>query len=305
VHAGKTGQEVYKRIVKLPILEVAMVLKKKAGASTPAVSFVTGLLERDLTKRLGGGQADVQSIRSHAFFAELEWAAVERMEIDPGYKPAPKAGGRDRSHTTDHFSRKMQRDASEVEKPKGIFERARRKSLEMIMGENAKPSREQMASLLACEDSSDDEFEDFSFGGDDAEAAAAAAATASDDGSEESALYKTIRALFESFDEDKNGYLDIAEVQKFCGTLGVELSEEEAVAASAEMELQTKKDGLVEFDEFMHWFTKKQIGMDAGSIGWRLIEAREKALVSRFRLVLKGETASAGRTLSPSRLHLS
>ena len=46
-----------------------------------------------------------------------------------------------------------------------------------------------------------------------------------------------------------------------------------AQVAVADMELQTKKDGKVEFDEFMHWFTKKQIGMDAGSLGWRLIEA--------------------------------
>ena len=44
------------------------------------------------------------------------------------------------------------------------------------------------------------------------------------------------------------------------------------------MEIDTKKDGRVEFDEFMHWFTKKAIGMDAGSVGWRLIEAREQAL---------------------------
>ena len=44
------------------------------------------------------------------------------------------------------------------------------------------------------------------------------------------------------------------------------------------MEIDTKKDGRVEFDEFMHWFTKKAIGMDAGSVGWRLIEARERAL---------------------------
>ena len=39
------------------------------------------------------------------------------------------------------------------------------------------------------------------------------------------------------------------------------------------MEIDTKKDGRVEFDEFMHWFTKKAIGMDAGSVGWRLSES--------------------------------
>jgi hypothetical protein len=251
----------------------------KGNASSQAISFVTGLLERDLAKRLGGGQADVQSIREHPFLEQLDWAALERMEVEPGYKPKPKPA-RDRSHTADHFARKMQGTAA-IEKPKGIFERARRKSLEMIMGENAKPSREQMAALLVCEDSSDDEFEDFSFGGDDAEAQVAAAI--GDHESEEGALYKTIRALFDSVDLDKNGYLDISEVQKFCSTLGVELTEEEAVAASAEMELQTKQDGLVEFDEFMHWFTKKQIGMDPNSVGWRLIEARQKALVKHSR----------------------
>jgi len=278
---GKSGQEVYKKIVNLPIVEVASALARKGKASPPAIKFITGLLERDLTKRLGGGQDDVQSIRVHPFFNGLDWAAVENMEVTPLYKPAPPADGSSKRESADHYTRKMAGGQGEgAEKPKGIFERARRKSLEMIMGENANPSREQMAALLALDgESSDDEFEDFGFAGDDAEAAAASRGGQGGHG-EESAAYKTIRALFDSYDTDRSGYLDVEEVQVFCGTLGVALTQEEAVAAAAEMELQTKKDGKVEFDEFMHWFTKKQIGMSAGSLGWRLIEAREKALRS-------------------------
>ena len=49
-----------------------------------------------------------------------------------------------------------------------------------------------------------DEFEDFGFAGDDAEAAAASGGAAH---GEESASYKTIRALFDSYDTDRSGYV--------------------------------------------------------------------------------------------------
>ncbi len=143
-----------------PITDVVATLKTKGNASPQTVSFVTRLLERDLAKRLGGGQADVQSVREHPFFEQLDWAALERMEVEPGYKPNPEPS-QDHSHAADHFARKMQ-GAAVIEKPKGIFARARRKSAEMIWGENVQPGREQMAALLG-EDSSEDEFEDFGF----------------------------------------------------------------------------------------------------------------------------------------------
>jgi serine/threonine protein kinase len=158
--AARSTQQVYNKIVNQPIGDVVATLQKKANASPPTISFVTGLLERDLAKRLGAGQADVQSVREHPFFEQLDWAALERMEVEPGYKPSPKSP-QDKSHAADHFARKTQ-GAAAIQQPKGIFARARRKSVELILGENVTPGREQMAALLV-EDSSEDEFEGFGF----------------------------------------------------------------------------------------------------------------------------------------------
>lgn len=105
---GSSGQEVYKKIVNLPIIEVASALSKKSRASPPAIKFITGLLERDLTKRLGGGQEDVQSIRKHEFFKGLDWAAVENMEVAPLYKPASPADGSSKRESADHYTRKSE-----------------------------------------------------------------------------------------------------------------------------------------------------------------------------------------------------
>lgn len=52
-----------------------------------------------------------------------------------------------------------------------------------------------------------------------------------------------------------NGSLDSTEIQQFASKIGLKLSMEEAEEAVSEMELTEKKDGVVEFDEFWHWFT--------------------------------------------------
>ena len=158
---GQSTQEVYKKICSgdLKALVRDQLAKKKewnmwrGGASPEAVSFVCGLLERDVTKRLGAGQGDVQSIRAHRFFAELSWDAVVEKRVKPVYRPA--GDGTDESlltHMSAHYGRKMMQGAEAAEKPKGLFERVRRKSLEMILGENAKPTQAQMAALLAKEE---------------------------------------------------------------------------------------------------------------------------------------------------------
>ena len=51
-----------------------------------------------------------------------------------------------------------------------------------------------------------------------------------------------------------NGSLDSAEVQQFAAKIGLKLTMAEAEEAVNEMELTEKKDGVVEFDEFWHWF---------------------------------------------------
>ena len=51
-----------------------------------------------------------------------------------------------------------------------------------------------------------------------------------------------------------NGSLDSTEVQQFAAKIGLKLTMAEAEEAVSEMELTEKKDGVVEFDEFWHWF---------------------------------------------------
>ena len=41
--------------------------------SEPARSVLTGLLTRDPNKRLGSGETDAEQVKSHPFFAEINW----------------------------------------------------------------------------------------------------------------------------------------------------------------------------------------------------------------------------------------
>jgi serine/threonine protein kinase len=49
--------------------------------------LVARLLEKDPRKRLGSGNDDFVEIQSHPFFAELDWDAVMKKEIDPEWRP--------------------------------------------------------------------------------------------------------------------------------------------------------------------------------------------------------------------------
>jgi hypothetical protein len=40
-----------------------------------------GLLERDVTKRLGAGIDDVESVKKHPFFLQIDWLKLERREL--------------------------------------------------------------------------------------------------------------------------------------------------------------------------------------------------------------------------------
>ena len=86
----------------------------------------------------------------------------------------------------------------------------------------------------------DDDFHGFGFSGEGA-------------AEEDSGDRALARSLFTQHDADGNGALDAVEVQHFARQMGLKLSAEEAAEAVGEMELATKKDGMVEFDEFWHW----------------------------------------------------
>lgn len=52
-----------------------------------ARSLLEGLLIRIPDQRLGGGPADAAAVKEHPFFAEIDWDALDRKEIEPPFNP--------------------------------------------------------------------------------------------------------------------------------------------------------------------------------------------------------------------------
>ncbi|XP_044753134.1 ribosomal protein S6 kinase alpha-5-like [Coccinella septempunctata] len=50
-------------------------------------SFLSGLLERDPRKRLGGGKDDARELKRHPFFKTLDWDKLYRKEIPAPFRP--------------------------------------------------------------------------------------------------------------------------------------------------------------------------------------------------------------------------
>lgn len=55
--------------------------------SPAAVSFLSGLIERDVKKRLGSSGTDAEDLKSHPFFDGLDWEKVFNKEIEPVFRP--------------------------------------------------------------------------------------------------------------------------------------------------------------------------------------------------------------------------
>lgn len=58
-----------------------------AFVSTNAKSLLTGLIERDVKKRLGSGIMDAEELKQHPFFSDLDWQKVYNKEYEPVFKP--------------------------------------------------------------------------------------------------------------------------------------------------------------------------------------------------------------------------
>jgi serum/glucocorticoid-regulated kinase 2 len=74
------------------------VLRFPPFLSEACKSLIVGLLNRDPKKRLGS-ESDVDEIRRHAFFADIDWNAMMAKEIEVAYKP--KVRGADDSSNFD------------------------------------------------------------------------------------------------------------------------------------------------------------------------------------------------------------
>lgn len=62
-------------------------VKFPRNISNEAKSLLSGLLEKQPSKRLGGGPEDVRDIMSHPFFACIDWNDLVLKKITPPFKP--------------------------------------------------------------------------------------------------------------------------------------------------------------------------------------------------------------------------
>ncbi len=51
-----------------------------------AISLLQGLIQRDLSKRLGNLRNGIDDIKNHPFFNGIDWNKLEKKEIEPPFK---------------------------------------------------------------------------------------------------------------------------------------------------------------------------------------------------------------------------
>lgn len=76
------ANEMYRKILKEELK-----FPGRISAPDEMKDLIAQLLERDPKRRLGTGPADVEPIKSHPFFAPVDWKRLEKKEIDAPWKP--------------------------------------------------------------------------------------------------------------------------------------------------------------------------------------------------------------------------
>jgi protein-serine/threonine kinase len=77
---AKDRDKLFKNIKTAPV-------KFPKYLSKEAISLLEGLFIKDPEKRLGSGEGGVQNIKSHAFFASIDWEAILDKKIKPPFTP--------------------------------------------------------------------------------------------------------------------------------------------------------------------------------------------------------------------------
>jgi len=78
--------------------------------SKDAQSMLVGLLTRDPAKRMGSGEKGAEEVKSHTFFAGIDWAKLDRKEYDAPFKPSVK-GPEDISQIDQMFTSEKPQDS--------------------------------------------------------------------------------------------------------------------------------------------------------------------------------------------------
>lgn len=71
----------YRNIVTAPVVFTS------SRVSEDARDFVLALLDRNPQTRLGSGEADVNAVKAHKWFSDLNWSAVEAKRVKPEWIP--------------------------------------------------------------------------------------------------------------------------------------------------------------------------------------------------------------------------
>jgi RAC serine/threonine-protein kinase len=66
-------------------------IKFPQRASSLSRSLLTGLLEKDPRKRLGGGERDAAEVMEHQFFSSIDWQTVYDRKLPPPFVPSVQA----------------------------------------------------------------------------------------------------------------------------------------------------------------------------------------------------------------------
>lgn len=75
--------------------------------------FIIRLLQKEPSKRLGGGPRGLQEIKEHAIFQNLDWDTLAQKKVDPPFKPVVK-NDTDTSNFSEEFTKMMPIDSPAI-----------------------------------------------------------------------------------------------------------------------------------------------------------------------------------------------